>query len=93
MFFARLYLVSLLTGLSVLEFLKKVLLPVCIVAIFSISCIYYIDKFFTNSIFDFIVFGLITCIVNFMIIYLFGIDKDLKEKIITFIKKKVGKKI
>lgn len=93
MFFARLYLVSFLTGLSVLEFLKKVFIPAGIVVILSVSSIYYLNKFFTNSILDFIIFGLICCIVNFTIIYIFGIDKDLKIKIASFIKRKAGKKI
>jgi hypothetical protein len=93
MFFARLYLVSFLTGLSISNFLKKVLIPVSVVVILSVFSIYHLDKFFTNSILDFIIFGLLCCIVNFIIIYIFGIDKDLKIKIISFIKRKVGKKI
>ncbi len=92
MFFTRLYLVSLLTGLNVLNFLEKVFVPIFIVVFFSLCLSYYLNNFFGKSFIDSILFGLICFTTTLVIIYIFGIDKDLKIKIKNIIYKKLERK-
>jgi O-antigen/teichoic acid export membrane protein len=87
--FARLKILSSLTGISIEKFLKEVIITSVVVSIAVIVCIYLLLWIFSEStIVSAIIVAILCILISTVFIILFGLKRDERSYIINTIKKK-----
>lgn len=84
MFFARLFLVEYLTGLSSVQFIKQVLSRVTQVVFVSGFVMYHLEGFFRNTLGSVALYGILSVLLNLAVIFILGIDRKTREKFKIF---------
>lgn len=88
----RVFYLQMLVSFSVKDFFRRVILPILIVTIISGFLTYFLNYKIDNFI-SFCIKSLIIIVVNLLVIWLFGIFKDEKVRILSFLSNKFKKRI
>lgn len=81
LFFLRLYIVEKLTGLPLVRFLEKVMVPSLIVVALSASLSIMVQMILPLGLLDAIIVIISSLVINGLCIYFVGLDKEWREKI------------
>jgi hypothetical protein len=81
MFFVRLYIVSRLIGISIVFFIKRVIVPVIGVVLLTAPVVFVFKKFMPTGIFWSICISLVSVVLTIFVMYYIGIDKNWRLKI------------
>lgn len=78
-----------LPSFSIIEHLRDVYLPCLSFTLVIWTVVYFISLMIGNNIFVYILYYLISCLASALILFYFGVGKDIRAKIINTIKKKI----
>ena len=66
-------------GFSVIMYIKKVFFPIISIVLLSLIPSYYISNFLNETFINLLIFSIITLILNIVLIYFIGLNKDTRE--------------
>ncbi|WP_201030990.1 lipopolysaccharide biosynthesis protein [Aliivibrio fischeri] len=81
MFFVRLVIISKLINLIILDFIKKVIFPIINIIFWSLLICFFIYKVMPESFYFSILNMVLSCFFSCVLIFFFGIELELREKI------------
>jgi len=93
MFIVRLLIVRGLIGISLKLFYVKVILPVSLVVLFSVIPSFALHFYLPRGIIYSIVSGFVSLLISCISMYYFGLDKEMRNKVVRVIVNRIGKKI
>lgn len=89
MFWIRLYLVRTLTGLAITKFLTVAITPIVTVVVVSVIASLYVKSFIGTGIVQAAGNLIFVCLISFICIYSFGLNREWRGKIIDIVKIRV----